>query len=148
MGILTAIGGRRVYLDSNVFIYAMESYAEYEAELRALFGAIERVELPASTSQLTLAEVLVKPFQVGDRDKEVNYRRVVRTRAGLGVVPVGKAVLIEAARQRAATGLRLPDAIHVATARLDKCGAFLTNDRRIRSDESLEVIYLSDLVRT
>ena len=54
--------GTRVYLDANVWIYALEGYAEFVASVTALFARIDAGELIALTSELRLAEVLVKPF--------------------------------------------------------------------------------------
>ena len=51
-------------------------------------------------------------------------------------------VLIESARLRARESLRLPDGIHLATAWLERCEAFLSNDLRIRSRPGLEVVRL------
>jgi len=44
------------------------------------------------------------------------------------------------------TGAGLPDAVHLACARAAGATAFLTNDRRIRSRPTLEVVYLDDLL--
>jgi hypothetical protein len=51
---------------------------------------------------------------------------------------VTRDVLIEAARQRAVCPTtKLPDAIHIATARLEKCQVFLTNETRLRMPHNL-----------
>lgn len=43
---------------------------------------------------------------------------------------VDRDILITAARLRAEQGLKLPDAIHAATAQLTHCERWLTNDAR------------------
>ena len=63
MGLTERLGGRSVYLDSNVFIYAVEGMEPYQADLRNLFVQIASSKIIAVTSVLTLAEVLVKPFR-------------------------------------------------------------------------------------
>lgn len=145
MGILDALRGRQTYLDANVFIYALNAFPAFEGELAALFAAIDAGEVRCVTSQLTLAELLVKPFREGDQKAAASCRRTVTDRPGLRVGPVTLDVLVEAAKQRAAHNLRLPDAIHVATARLAGCAAFLTNDTGVGGFGDIEVLYLSDV---
>lgn len=55
-------------------------------------------------------------------------------------------MLIEAARLRAVTNLRLPDAIHGATAILSGCQTFLTNDRRLAALPGVDVVLLSEII--
>ena len=47
---------------------------------------------------------------------------------------------------RAATAIRLPDALQLAAASLTKCTAFLTNDRRIPSLAGIPVLQLDAFV--
>jgi hypothetical protein len=68
MELVDGLRGRKVYLDTNVFIYAVEAVAEYEHVIEALFGLIEDAEVAAFTSELTLAESLAKPFEAGRHD--------------------------------------------------------------------------------
>ena len=65
MGLVEDLRGRTVYLDTNVFIYAVKAVAEYAAAIDALFGLIEGGDAAAYTSELTLAEALAKPFETG-----------------------------------------------------------------------------------
>jgi predicted nucleic acid-binding protein len=58
----TLPSGSRIYLDANVWIYALEGYAAYATQLAALFTRLDAGDLIGATSELTLAEVLVKPF--------------------------------------------------------------------------------------
>lgn len=54
--------GSRIYLDTNIWIYALEGFAPFADRLAALFARVDQGELIAITSELTLAEALVKPF--------------------------------------------------------------------------------------
>jgi predicted nucleic acid-binding protein len=63
MEILEELKGGKVYLDTNVFIYAVEAAAEHMAAVEALFGLIEDGAVSAVTGELTLAEVLAKPLR-------------------------------------------------------------------------------------
>ena len=60
MAILTLSG--RIYLDTNIFIYALEGYPIFRTVLTTLFDALDRHEVSSVTSELTLAEAGVKPF--------------------------------------------------------------------------------------
>ena len=62
MGRLTGLTGP-VYLDANIFIYALEGYPDFQARITILLEAMDHQEIEALTSELTLAEVLVKPFR-------------------------------------------------------------------------------------
>ena len=64
------------------------------------------------------------------------------TSAWLAMVPVSRTILIDAARLRANSGLRLPDAIHVATAVAAGCPIFLSNDRRLKVPDVLQLLAL------
>jgi predicted nucleic acid-binding protein len=59
---MDVIKGERIYLDTNIIIYAMEGHPEYASSLATLFAAIDEGKLSAVTSELTLAESLVKPM--------------------------------------------------------------------------------------
>lgn len=147
MGIINVIEGGRVYLDANIFIYALEGYPEFAAELAEIFAMIDNGGLQAVTSELTLAETLVKPIMDGNAALEQTYKEIIQSGGGLGVEPINRNILIEAAHLRAKNvQLRLPDAIHAVTATASGCRTFLTNDRRLKTVTGLEVVVLSEVV--
>jgi len=148
MGRLRDLDGRRVYLDSNVFIYALNGFPGFAPFLRELFEAVDSCRVSAATSELTLAEVLIVPFRHGDVDEEKRCRMMLRPRPCLSLIPVSFNVLEATARMRAALpAMRTPDAIHVATAQLANCDILLTNDHRLKGCEGLHVSFLSDIVQ-
>jgi predicted nucleic acid-binding protein len=126
-------------------IYALEGYSEFAPTLTALFVALDDGRIKAATSELTLAESLVKPMMDGNKDIEAVYLETLQPSESLDVIPISRQILIAAARLRAETkSLTLPDAIHLATARLSGCQSFLTNDHRLKSIPGIEVIVLTD----
>lgn len=147
MGILTALQGERIYLDVNIWIYALEQHPVFSQALTALFQQVDQRILTIVTSELSLAEALVKPMRDQNIAQQITYRQFLSSRANLRVIPVQRAVLIEAARQRAAnSSLRLPDAIHAATAVILQCTTLLTNDQKFKSLSNLPIVILSETV--
>ena len=135
----------RVYLDTNIFIYALEGYSTFRAVLTTLFAALDRGDLVAVTSDDAGGGV----GQTAARhhaERQAAYLQVLQPSTSLHMAPVSREVLIAAARLRAEIGLKLPDAIHVATAQLTGCDQFLTNDARIPAlPGGLAIRRLSDL---
>jgi len=146
MEFVKALFGQRVYLDTNIFIYAYEAHPRFVEEVTALFQSIERGEIQAVTSELTLAEVLVRPIQNKNRTAQRAYRQALQNSAHLIVFPVRAEILVEAARLRATAQLTLPDAIHAATARISNCKFVLTNDEQFATVLGINTILLSQVV--
>ena len=135
----------RLYLDTNIFIYALEGYSVFRPILTPLFETIDRGSIHAITSELTLAEVLVKPLLDRSREREAAYLQAIRQSTSLHLEPVSRDILIAAAHLRAELGLKLPDAIHAATATITHCERLLTNDARFKTLPGIEVLVLSEL---
>ncbi|TCP89614.1 putative nucleic acid-binding protein [Rhizobium sp. PP-CC-2G-626] len=123
-----------IYLDTNVFIFASEETSERSDLLNRLFSLSFGRPVPAfATSELTIAELLVHPFKRQDTQMIEQYQRTVRSSQWLMVVPVNREILEQSARLRAeGRKLKLPDAIHVATALAAKARHILTADEGIR----------------
>lgn len=92
MGLSALPANSRVYLDANVWIYALEGYTEYAVSLKTLFARIDTGEITAITSALTLAEVLVKPFADGNTALQRLYAETLQDRPSLSIVPLTRAV--------------------------------------------------------
>lgn len=146
MGLLKALHGDRIYLDTNTWIYALEGYSAFRPELTQLFGQIRAGTLRGVTSELTLAELLVKPFRDQDLAQQTRYKKAIANRQNFFIVPVLRDLLIDAAEVRANTQLKLPDAIHAATALRTDCTTFVTNDRQLKKLTNIPVVLLSEVI--
>ena len=137
--------GAKVYLDTNIIIYALEGFAAFDDQIKALLQAMDDGEISAITSELTLAEVLVKPIKDQDTTIQQLYRSFLTASPVLQMVPIGRNILEEAAHLRATTKLKMPDAIHLATTNLTGCDSFLSNDVLFKSVGTGSVKLLSDV---
>jgi predicted nucleic acid-binding protein len=118
---------RAIYLDTNVIIYAIEGENVWSNLLRDLFRAIDEHAIHAFTSELTLAEVLTKPFERGVSSLVAKYEELLAPDGPIGMVPVDRPILRSAAELRGPMRMKLADAIHVATALQCACDFVLTN---------------------
>ncbi len=135
MGSLTLPDGATAYLDTNIVIAFVETD---RWDLLDVFDMAAAHQSRLVTSDLTLAEVLVKPMKEGlDLMIDV-YKAFLTSGDVLTVAPIGQDVLAEAARLRASLGNKLPDAIHVATASLHGCTAFVSDDRKVKLPTGME----------
>jgi len=145
VGSLSVPASGIVYVDTAPIIYTVERHADYEALLLPLWTALDNQTIEVVTSELTLLETLVKPLRDGNQSLVADYEKLL-TATVIRLEPVTANVLREAARIRAATGLKTPDAIHTATAMSVGCVQFITNDAEYRKLSSLPVIVLRDII--
>jgi predicted nucleic acid-binding protein len=138
--------GTRIYLDTNIFIYLVEGHPTYAEPLLELFGNLEQSSVEAVTSELSIAEVLVKPIQDRKPALVEVYKRLLAPESKIRTLPIDRATLLQTAEIRAEMGGRAFDCIHVATAMRARCTSFLTNDEGIRGPRSLRVVHLEELL--
>lgn len=138
----------RVCLDSNVFIEAFEGRGRLAELLRRLLRTLDNPSSASPrlvTSELTAAELLVKPLELDRQDLVQVYDNWTISNPYLEVIPVVRNILKDAARLRATDkALKLPDAIHLTTAIGTHCRYFLTNDTRIKGQFGVEILPLSE----
>ena len=136
---LTALSAKRAYFDTNIFIYLLEEHPEYYEKISKLIAHLDAIHCEIFTSELTLAECLVKPFADDDTHSQENYVQSLSSSEFLTVEPVTKEVLIKAAQLRAELKNKLPDSIHLASAVCHSCDLFVGNDKRLRSGDAIKV---------
>jgi predicted nucleic acid-binding protein len=127
----------RLYLDANVFIYAIEGNADIADPLRKLFDLFRAKRGIGVTSELTLAEVLPKASDVQRR----GYLGMIVWSQIFELRPVSRDILIETAEYREHAGMpKLPDATHVVTAIRAGCRTVLSADLRLKLPEGYSVL--------
>lgn len=142
MGLIDDLQPGPVALDTQIFIYFIEEDSHYLPLIKPLFEAIDRGDLLAVTSGLSLMEVLVVPYRSGNSVLADQYESLLTRSRGLRFIEVDRRLLKTAAHLRGTLKLKPPDAIQVAAALLGDCQSFLTNDRRIRAVPGLKILQL------
>lgn len=92
------------------------------------------------TSVLTLVELL--SFKAKEQALEKLESELLLV-SNLSIIDVSPNIAKETARIRREYGFRLPDATQLATAKLNKVQAFITNDKRLKKFKELQVISLN-----
>ncbi len=130
-------------LDTNCLIYLLEGQSPRRQAL------MERVMSPrrrSIVSTLAVAELLVARFRL-TAEHAAEARAAIEGLPGIDIVAVGLEVASRAAAIRAATGLKLPDAVHLATALELGAAGFLTNDAALaRVTAVIPVFRVDDLL--
>ncbi len=130
-------GTSRIYLDTNIFIYAIQGDEQIFGPLQELFDLLRMKKGIAVTSELTLAEVLPGARDVDRR----NYLNLIVWSGIFDLRAVSRDILMETADYRKAAGMpKLPDAIHAVTAIRAGCHKILSSDRRLRLPAGYSVI--------
>lgn len=88
---------------------------------------------PAALSMITVEEILVRPFRAGTSSVAI-AEGFLRHFAEIKLIEVNYDIAREAARVRATTGMRTPDALIVATAIVTGVDLLVTNDRSWAAD--------------
>jgi predicted nucleic acid-binding protein len=124
----------RIYLDTNLFIPAVEGRGPLRDVIGKLLGMADENAGLFVTSELTLAEVLVVPFEKNQENVIATYLELIHSRPGLDVISVDREILVLAARIRAGSKrTRLPDAIHLAPAQVTGCSCLLSGDTGLKT---------------
>jgi predicted nucleic acid-binding protein len=144
LGLIEDIGNGPVGLDTAIFIYFIEEHHRFLPVLEPLFVAIDAGLLEGVTSGLTLLETLVAPYRVGNAALANRYEALLTRSRGIRLVELDRPLLRAAARLRASTRIKAPDALQVAAALSGACPVYLTNDRGLPSVPGLRTLQLRD----
>jgi predicted nucleic acid-binding protein len=138
-------GVSRLAFDTAPIIYFIEANPAYDSLVSNIFNRVAAEEIEGWTSVISLSEVLVQPILAGRSDLQKSYRDLLLKSSNFRTLPINSSIAEEAARLRAAYGLRLPDAIQVAFAIDSGCQALVCNDHSMRRVTDLPILVLDDL---
>jgi predicted nucleic acid-binding protein len=144
MGLIEDVGRGPVAIDTVSFIYFFEERPHFLPILSPLFEAIDSGKLAAMTSAITLLEVLVIPYRVGNLALAERYEDILTRGRGLRVIALDSNQLRVCAQLRAIhRTLKTPDALQLTAAMTSGCSAIVSNDRALPSIGGMRVLRLS-----
>jgi len=138
-------GVTKLGLDTPPIIYFIESHPVYDIAATEVFGRIEAGSITGVTSVISMTEVLIHPLRRSDARLYEKYRELLVSTQHLELVSIGPAIAEGAAVLRSHHGLRVPDALQLASAIESDCQAFLTNDTALRRVDDIRIIILGEL---
>jgi predicted nucleic acid-binding protein len=129
--------GALVLVDSAPIIYTLEAHPRHARRFAPLFEQQQAGQLILAVSTITIAEVLAGPLRAGEEALARRYRAVLES---WQVVELSSDMAESAARLRGQYGLKLPDAIQVASALAINADALATHDRDFSKVRGLRIL--------
>jgi predicted nucleic acid-binding protein len=145
--VLARIQGRRVYLDTNIFVYFLERHEQYFDFVLPFFQLFDQGLSMAYTGDAAVAETLYKPYQADDLLLVSEFKTFFGDDEFITVLPHTTKVFELTAEIAPKQKMKMIDALHYSTAIMAGCQFLLTNDAGFKSNAKLEVIQLRDLVQ-
>lgn len=133
--------GKRVYFDTNIFIYILEGNSILETAINDLRDLILEENITVTSCDLTYTELL--PFHARKKDYHA-IEHIIEFIGKFEISPITKQAFIHAGILRGETGMKTPDALHVVSAIQNGSEVFLTNDAGIKTPSSMERVLISD----
>lgn len=115
-------------IDTNPIIYWFEG-SELAEPFESIFLDVAARRIEALVTPVTVAEVVTGPLRAGKDALAERYRRALTEGSGFSVCDTSSDIAMLAARLRVRHGLKLPDAIQLASAVHAGCFALVSRDR-------------------
>jgi predicted nucleic acid-binding protein len=120
----------RVYLDTNIFVYAFEGNQTFGPPARAILQSIQSKDHLLFGSLITLSELLVLPAREGNTFYTARLKLFFRS-PGITLVPYTPEAADLYAELRAIHRVKPLDAYHLASAAIAGMDFFITNDVKL-----------------
>jgi predicted nucleic acid-binding protein len=139
---------QNIMLDTNAIIYFLDGTPNLIDLMFALFELVEQDRLKVTLSVINEAELLVKPYRENNTAAIEAVNFFLEEFPNLKINLLNREISRQAAKIRAESGLRLPDAMILATAINNHCDLLLGNDIELMQKASsyLPTIILSEYV--
>jgi predicted nucleic acid-binding protein len=123
--------GKRILIDTSVALaYLTGTESTSPAATRLFDDFLASGRDVGAMSMITVGEILVRPFRVGP-SAAATVDGFLQHFAELDLIEIDYAIAREAARVRASTNLRMPDALILSSATVTSCDLLCTNDRSL-----------------
>jgi predicted nucleic acid-binding protein len=135
---------RVIAIDTCIFIYQWEANLRYSPLTDFVFRSVERSDLRAVTSTITMTELLVHPYRANSVSEVNQLFGLLSIYPNLAWIPPDLEIAARAAQIRAQHRLQTPDALQAATAVQTGATAIVTNDPLFKRVADLDVLVLDD----
>jgi len=139
--------GITVVLDTNIFLNVKNKEEPYCRYSRQVLDAVDDGRIQAVVSVVTVAELCAGYYAAGDENGKQELIMHLASSKAFTIMELDLKLAEAAGRIRAETGLRLPDAIIVASGRARRAEYIITHDEEFRkSSRYLEPVTSQEFI--
>ncbi len=137
-------GYNKVFLDTTPIIYFLDFDVNFGNKTRYIFEEILENEKQMVTSTITCTEYLTFPYKTNNSEKIKAFFEFVFD-CTIPLYPVNIEVAKKAAKIRAEyKDFKTMDALQLASACVQNCDLFLTNDKQLRRFKEINCITVEE----
>ena len=135
----------KYFIDTAPYIYCLEGDNSLSNKTKEFFKEIYISNANFTTSSITYEEYLVHPYKNKDYDCIKRFKAFLET-TETNIVYIDESVAERAAKIRAEyTSFRAMDALQLASACLNNCDVFVTNDKQLRQFKDIKIQLIDEL---
>lgn len=133
---------KKVCIDTMIFAYHFGKHPKYSTLIFKLFEKIEKHEISACTSIVSLLEILSAPEIQFNQALEETYKNLFINFPNLNLIQLDISVSTKAAELRRIYKIKLPDSVILATAIVSGADILITNDLRLKQIKEIKIVTL------
>lgn len=134
----------RIFLDTTPIIYFLDADINYAEKVEQILEKFLKKKCSMTTSAITCTEYLTYPYRTGNTEK-IDVFFEFLTDCNVQIHPIDINIAKKAAQIRAKyKDFKTMDCLQLATACLQQCDLFLTNDKQLRQFDELKCTVLDD----
>lgn len=137
-------GYNKVFLDTAPVIYFLDEDINFAEKVKDIFEEILENKIKMTTSAITCTEYLTFPYKTNNLEKISAFFDFV-TECDIPLYPVDVEIAKKASRIRAEyKDFKTMDALQLASACIQKCDLFLTNDKQLKQFEEINCVTVEE----
>jgi predicted nucleic acid-binding protein len=139
---------KKIFLDTTPLIYFLDEDVNFGKLTQDILSLFLQSGAEMVTSAITCTEYLTYPYKTGNTEK-INAFFEFLTDCEIPIYPISVEVAEKAAKIRGQySAFKTMDCLQLATACVQGCDLFLTNDNQLRQFQELRCATLEDLRET
>ena len=136
---------KKIFLDTTPIIYFLDVDVNYAEKVENLFSDFLEAESQMITSTITCTEYLTYPYRTGNSEKIDAFYEFLSD-CHIPMCPIDVDIAKKAAQIRAEyKDFKTMDCLQLATACVQECDLFLTNDKQLRQFKEIKCVTMDEL---
>ena len=118
-----------IVIDANVFLNVKNKEEPFYSYSEEVLNSVDEGRNKALLSTVVVAEICCGYYLTGETKDKDDFILHVSSSQNFSIIDLNTLIADQAAYVRSKTGMKLPDAIIVATAMVEKANRIITNDK-------------------